>query len=99
MNRLSIVRVGTALGAALGLSFAACVAWDAVFPAWKMYPFWRSLLPGFRWISVGGFFLGLAESVLLGFWGALVFVPLYNLMGSRVRGSVRAGARPEVGAA
>lgn len=99
MNRLSIVRVGTALGAAVGLSFAVCVAWDAVLPAWKMYPFWRALLPGFEWISVGSFFLGLAESVVLGYWAAIVFVPLYNLMGPRVAGSARAGRGPEVGAA
>lgn len=60
-------------------TFAACVVWDAIFPAWRMYPFWRSLLPGFERLSVGGSFLGLLESILLGFWAALVFVPVYNL--------------------
>lgn len=78
MKRLSIYKVGTALAIALGVTFIACVVWDAVFPSWKMYPAWQAMLPGFDWISVGDFFLGLVETVLFGYWAALVFVPAYN---------------------
>ena len=43
-----------------------------------MHKAWESLLPGFTFISVPSFFLGLIESYLYGWYIALVFVPLYR---------------------
>lgn len=43
-----------------------------------MYQTWLRLLPGFKWLTWGSFFLGLVESFLYGIYTALIFVPLYN---------------------
>lgn len=75
VKQLKYLPVALALGGFLGVSFAVCVAWDAVFPEWAMRSAWASLLPGFTWLSFGSFLLGLAEAVVYGFWLALV-VPI-----------------------
>jgi hypothetical protein len=36
------------------------------------------VLPGFRWLTVGSFFLGLAETFLYGAYAGLVFTSIYN---------------------
>ena len=40
----------------------------------------EQILPGFRWLTVSGFVLGLVESFLYGVYAALTFCPLYNLL-------------------
>ena len=72
---LRYVPVAVALAGFLAVSFVVCVAWDALFPQWAMRGTWAALLPGFEWLSVASFLLGLAETVIYGFWLALV-VPL-----------------------
>ncbi|GMQ86788.1 MAG: hypothetical protein BMS9Abin07_2385 [Acidimicrobiia bacterium] len=71
-ERFKYLPVGLAVGTFLAISFAACVAWDAVFPDWAMRSAWAPFLPGFQWLSVGSFFLGLVESFAYGFWLAMV---------------------------
>ena len=48
-----------------------------------MHTFLEQVLPAFEWLSVGSFFLGLIESFLWGFYGGIVFVPIYNLLHKR----------------
>jgi hypothetical protein len=38
----------------------------------------EGILPGFRWLTLAGFFIGLVESFLYGAYGGIVFVPIYN---------------------
>jgi hypothetical protein len=40
-------------------------------------------MAGFAWLSVGSFFIGLAESFLYGVYVGLVYVPLYNVFHRR----------------
>ena len=44
-----------------------------------MHGAWEQFLPGFKFISVSSFFVGLVGSYLYGWYIALVFVPLYRL--------------------
>lgn len=68
-----------ALGLASAVSFVLCVLWGLVTPeSLHMHPFLEAVLPGFEWISIGSFFIGLIESFLWGAYAALVFVPLHN---------------------
>ncbi len=84
MNKqLKYLPAALAIGGFLAVSFAVCVAWDAVFPAWAMRSVWASLLPGFRWLTVGNFLLGLVEAFAYGFWLALV-VPAARWMNRRL---------------
>jgi hypothetical protein len=41
------------------------------------------VLPGFQWLTLTGFFLGLIESLLYGVFAGVVFVPIYNLFARR----------------
>jgi len=86
-RRLEYLPAALAVGVFLAVSFVACVAWDAIFPEWAMRSAWAPFLPGFEWLSVGSFFLGLVESFAYGFWFALV-VPTARWMNRRF-GTVR----------
>lgn len=67
------------LGLASAVSFVLCVLWGLVTPeSLHMHPFLETVLPGFKWLSVGSFFIGLIESFLWGAYAALAFVPLHN---------------------
>jgi hypothetical protein len=84
MNRqLRYLPAAVVIGGFLAVSFAACVAWDAIFPDWAMRSAWAPLLPGFTWLSVGTFLLGLVEAFAYGFWVALV-VPAARWMNRRL---------------
>jgi hypothetical protein len=78
MGLLNWKTVGVSVGLFLSISFVLCVIYDLVFPGQTMYLAWIRLLPGFKWITWGTFFLGLVESFLYGIYFALIFVPLYN---------------------
>jgi hypothetical protein len=73
-----------ASGILVSLTFAGDILFGLMFPNWwVMQFFWEQILPGYEFISVGSFFLGLIESFASGAYLALVFVPLYNLFLSR----------------
>jgi len=76
---LNIRVVGLSLGSFLSITFMLCVVYDLLFPGSAMYQSWMRLLPGFEWLTLKSFFLGIIESFLYGIYIALVFVPLYNL--------------------
>ena len=97
MNRgISLSAVGHATSLFFAITFVACVAFDLLFPAYRMYDTWQALLPGFTWISWGSFLLGLVESYGYGWYLALIWVPLYNVFALRSerpsRGSIRRAA-------
>lgn len=72
------------LGLAAAVSFVICVAWGLATPEWlHMHGFLEQILPGFEWISIRSFFLGLVESFLWGAYAALIFVPLHNFFARR----------------
>jgi uncharacterized protein DUF5676 len=48
-----------------------------------MAPFLEMVLPAFKWLTFGGFCLGLIESFLYGVYAGLVFVPIYNFLARR----------------
>jgi hypothetical protein len=68
------------------VSFVLCVIYGLVTPeSIHMHRFLEIVLPAFTWISVGSFFLGLAESFLWGAYVGLVFSPIYNAVSRRLR--------------
>jgi hypothetical protein len=80
--------LGLTLGSALALTYVLCVGFGLVGPeSLRMYEAWELWLPGFRWLSVGSFFLGLVESFLYGIYAAALLVPLYSFFSRRMGGS------------
>lgn len=80
---LSLVAVGHATSLLIAITFIVCVSFDLLFPQAAMYQVWLKLLPGFEWISWRSFLLGLVESYGYGWYFALIWVPLYNLVVTR----------------
>lgn len=83
MTRLDGKVLGAAMGAFLAFGYMICVLFDLLFHQ-TMYRLWVSLLPGFTWISLGSFVLGLVEVIVYGVFFGLVFAPLYNFFLTRV---------------
>lgn len=50
-----------------------------------MYEAWQKLLPGFEWLTLTGFLIGLVESYTYGWYFALLWVPLYNYFAKRAK--------------
>ena len=78
---LNIRVVTWSMGLFTTVSFILCVIWGLVTPeSLHMHQFLELVLPAFKWLSVGGFVLGLIESFLWGAYVGLVFVPIYNVL-------------------
>ncbi len=60
------------------LTFCLCVFWNlgAGNPAYIRLL--ETFLPGFKWLTPGGFVLGAVESFTYGAYVALLFVPIHN---------------------
>ncbi len=82
-TRIPLSAVGHASSLFLSLTFTLCVVWDLLFPNFAMYPAWRTLLPGFEWLSWSSFGLGLLESYAYGWFFAVIWVPIYNVFAGR----------------
>ena len=86
-KRASLIPV-YALGMAMSLffviSYALCVLAYLLFPDMiSGHAILPLLLPWFKFLSWGSFFLGLVETIVLGWFVAIVFGPLYNFFVSR----------------
>ena len=80
---ISLSAVGHASSLFLAITFTLCVGFDLLFPEHAMFKAWQALLPGFEWISVKSFFLGLVEAWAYGWYFALIWVPIYNVFVAR----------------
>lgn len=72
------------LGTSAAVSFVLCVLWGLITPqALHMHAFLEQVLPAFKWLTLGGFVLGLVESFLFGFYVGAVYTPLHNFFSKR----------------
>jgi len=61
------------------VTYLVCVLFGVVVPeSLHMSVFLEQVLPGFEWLTVWGFAIGLIEAFLYGAYAGLVFTPLYN---------------------
>ena len=82
---LNIRVVSWSLGILTASSFVLCVLYGLIVPE-RLHGMSASLeavLPAFRWLTLGGFILGLIESFLYGVYVGIVFVPVYNVINRR----------------
>jgi hypothetical protein len=86
MHPLNWKAVTWALGLFAAVTFVVCVLYGLVVPkAFHMVQLLELALPGFTWLSLGSFVIGLVESFLYGAYAGLVFVPIYNFVIRRCR--------------
>ncbi len=86
---LNIRVVSWSMGIFLSLSYILCVLYGLVVPQrlHGMSVFLEAVLPAFKWLTFGGFLLGLVESFLYGVYIGLVFVPIYNFFYKNIKPS------------
>jgi len=82
---LNIRVVSWSLGLFTAISFVLCVVYGLIVPKslHGMAMFLEAMLPAFKWLTFGGFILGLVESFLYGIYAGVVFVPVYNFINRR----------------
>jgi hypothetical protein len=81
---LNWIVVTQSLSSFTAISFVLCVGYGLVAPmglhaAWLL----EAGLPGFKWLSVGSFVLGLIESAIYGAWAGVLYSALYNYFAGR----------------
>ena len=82
---LNMKVVSWALATATLVSFLVCVAYGLATPqSLHMHGFLEQVLPGFKWLTWQGFFIGLVESFLFGAYAGMVYVPIYNFFKRRL---------------
>jgi hypothetical protein len=68
----------------MGVTFTICVLGGILVPGLPIrHQTLELLLPGFTWISWGGFVLGLVESLFYGVYAAVVLVAVHNFFHQR----------------
>lgn len=84
MRQLNLKVVTETTTAFAVIAYLICVAFRPVFPGWAMYTseMWYASFPGFAW-TLGGVLLGLVEVALYAYFGAALFVTLYNFFARR----------------
>lgn len=61
--------------------FVLCVLWGFVAPETGLHDrLLEEILPGFRWLTAGGFVVGLPESFTYGAVAGLLFAGLHNAL-------------------
>jgi hypothetical protein len=80
--------VAKALGGFAAISYVLCIGYGLLAPT-ELHTAWllEAMLPGFRWLSVGSFLLGLVESTLYGAWAGVLYSALYNYFARRAEGA------------
>lgn len=77
-----------ALGLFAAVTFLVCIGYGLVVPERLHMSVWlEQVLPGFVWLTLPGFFIGLVESFLYGAYAGLVFSPIYNAVARRWGGA------------
>ncbi len=78
MHQLSVKVMTVTTSLFGGVMFVACVVYGLLVPAFHNAALLEAVLPGFRWLTVGSFILGVVETSLYGAFAGLVFAWLYN---------------------
>lgn len=84
MRELNIRGMTWSLATFTLFSFVICVLYGLIVPeSMHLVQFLEITLPGFKWLSIGSFLIGLVESFLYGVYAGLVYTPIYNFYNKR----------------
>ncbi len=79
MGQLNIRVVTWSIATFTSFSFVICVIYGLIVPeSFHLVQFLEITLPGFKWLNIGTFLIGLIESFLYGVYAGLVYTPIYN---------------------
>jgi hypothetical protein len=76
---LNVKVVSWSLASFSSVTYVVCVLYGLVMPeSLHMTAMLEQMLPGFQWLTLLGFAIGLVESFLYGAYAGVVFTPIYN---------------------
>lgn len=84
-STVSIRQLGLALTAFFLATYILCIALGMIVPDWEMHKPWLQFFPGFEWLTLQGFVIGLVESVIYAWYVAVLFGWLFNSLGNRAQ--------------
>lgn len=66
------------------VTYLVCVLYGLIAPeSLHMTAFLENVLPGFAWLTLPGFLIGLGESFLYGAYAGFVYAPIHNALARR----------------
>lgn len=76
--------VSKSLSSFTAISYVLCVGYGLLVPA-RFHASWlfEAILPGFTWLTLGSFVLGLFETALYGAFAGALYAALYNYFAAR----------------
>ena len=81
---LSVKVVSWSLAVWGGITFVVCVLYGLLVPgSLAMHQALGQALPGFTWLTVGGFVIGLGWSIVYGLYAGWLFSVIYNRLNKR----------------
>jgi len=81
-SQIPIIPLGWSLSTFFVISYVFCVLSGLIVPDWRMHQPWLQFFPGFEWITVKGFIIGLLEAIVYGWYVGLLFGWLFNFFAS-----------------
>ena len=82
-SQIPIIPLAWSLSTFFVISYVLCVLSGLIVPDWRMHQPWLQFFPGFEWLTVKGFIIGLVESVAYGWYVGLLFGWLFNFFAAR----------------
>ena len=83
INKHRIAVLGHTASWFLVITYLLCVLLCLVAPQYQMYEIWGPLLPGFEWLTWSGFMMGLIGAYTYGWYIAVLWVPISELVERR----------------
>ncbi len=81
---LNLKVVSWSLGVWGGITFVICVLYGLLVPgSLTMHQALGQVLPGFTWLTFGGFVIGLVWSIIYGLYAGWLFAVIYNGLNKR----------------
>lgn len=78
VRELPLVPLGLSVSTFFVITYVLCILFGLVVPDWSMHQPWLQFFPGFEWLTVQGFLIGLVEAFVYGWYVALLFGWLFN---------------------
>lgn len=83
IRQLPLVPLGWSISAFFVISYILCILLGLVVPDGGMHRPWLQFFPGFEWLTLKGFIIGLVEAFIYGWYVAFLFGWLYNFFAER----------------
>lgn len=77
--QIPIIAFGWSLSIFFVISYVLCILSGLITPDWSLHQPWLQFFPGFEWLTLRGFLIGLVEAFIYGWYAALLFGWLFNL--------------------